>query len=53
VGSANILATGALSPTTNSATANGLPTNGATVYVRLYSLINGSWLYTDYTYKAE
>jgi hypothetical protein len=29
---------------------NNLPTNGATLYARLYSLINGAWQHTDYTY---
>jgi hypothetical protein len=29
-----------------------LPTNGATVYARLFSKINGAWQSTDYTYKA-
>ena len=28
----------------------GIPTNGATLYARLYSWINGAWQYTDYTY---
>jgi hypothetical protein len=32
------------------ATVAGLPTNGATLYVRLWSMINGVWLFTDYTY---
>ena len=31
---------------------SGLPTNGQTVYVRLYSLIAGAWQHNDYTYKA-
>jgi len=35
------------------ATVTDLPTNGVTVYVRLYSLINGAWQYTNYTYIAE
>jgi len=30
-----------------------LPSNGSTVYVRLYWLINGAWQYTNYTYKAK
>ncbi len=33
-------------------TVAGLPTNGNTVYVRLWSLINGAWQYIDYTYTA-
>jgi len=33
-------------------TANGLPTNGSTIYVTLYSLISGSWTPNAYTYTA-
>ena len=36
--------------TNQSVTVNNLPTDGSTIYVRLYSLINGNWLYRDYTY---
>jgi len=35
-----------------SATVTGLPINGATLYVRLFSLINAAWQYNDYTYTA-
>ena len=38
--------------TSLSATVAGLPTNGSTLYVRLYSLIGGTWLSNDYTYTA-
>ena len=38
---------------TTSANVTGLPTNGATVYVRLLSKINGAWQYNDYTYTAQ
>ena len=31
---------------------SGLPTNGSTVYVTLYSLIGGKWLSNQYTYTA-
>jgi hypothetical protein len=31
---------------------NGLPTNGSTVYVTLYTLQNGNWLSNAYTYTA-
>jgi hypothetical protein len=34
-------------------TVSGLPTNGGTVYVRLYSKINGAWRSIDYTYTAH
>jgi hypothetical protein len=35
-----------------SAAAAGLPVNGRTLYVRLWSLIGGAWQYADYTYTA-
>ncbi|MGD0784340.1 MAG: Ig-like domain repeat protein [Sedimentisphaerales bacterium] len=35
-----------------SATINGLPQNGSTLYVRLWWQISGNWQYTDYTYTA-
>ncbi|MGA2048805.1 MAG: hypothetical protein ABSG96_14000 [Terracidiphilus sp.] len=34
-------------------TVNGLPTNGETIYARLYSIIGGVTYYNDYTYKAK
>jgi trimeric autotransporter adhesin len=33
-------------------TVSGLPTDGSTVYVTLYTLQNGNWLSTIYTYTA-
>jgi hypothetical protein len=30
----------------------GLPTNGATIYVRLWTQLSGNWLYNDYSYTA-
>ena len=33
-----------------SATVNNIPTDGAPLYVRLYSVINGVYQYNDYTY---
>jgi hypothetical protein len=33
-------------------TVSGLPTDGSTVYVTLYSLVNGQWLSNEYTYTA-
>ena len=33
-------------------TVNGLPTNGSTIYVTLYSLIGGLWSGNGYTYTA-
>jgi len=38
--------------TATQASVTGLPTNGATLYARLYSWINGAWQYHDYTYTA-
>jgi hypothetical protein len=40
--------------TGTSETVSGLPANGGgTLFVRLYSKIDGVWLYNDYTYRAE
>ena len=38
--------------TTTSATVSNLPSDGSTVYVRLFSLIAGAWQFNDYTYTA-
>jgi hypothetical protein len=35
-----------------SVTVSGLPTNGSTIYVRLWSRISGAWQFNDYTYTA-
>src|ERR1017187_6129646 len=35
-----------------SATVSSLPTDGSTLYVRLYWEISGVWSHTDYTYTA-
>jgi hypothetical protein len=50
VGSSNLYHSGATTAT--SVTASGLPTNGETVYARLYTYINGVAVFTDYTYTA-
>jgi len=40
-------------PTTaTSVNVTGLPTNGESIYARLYSLIGGAWRALDYTYTA-
>jgi len=39
--------------TATQASVTNLPTNGETLYARLYSLINGAWQYHDYTYTAR
>jgi len=38
--------------TVTSRTVTGIPTNSVTIYVRLWSLINGRWQYNSYTYTA-
>jgi hypothetical protein len=35
-----------------SQTVNGIPTDGSTVYVKLWTLLGGAWQFNDYTYKA-
>jgi len=35
-----------------SRTVNGIPTNGATIYVRLWTLTGGGWQFNDYSYMA-
>jgi hypothetical protein len=35
-----------------SVTVTGLPTNGSTVYVKLWWKVNGSWQSEDYTFTA-
>lgn len=42
---------GPTTASTLSATVTGIPTNGATVYVRLFVEVQGNWQATDYTYK--
>ena len=51
VGSSNVYNSGNVTAT--SETVSGLPSNGQTFHVRLYSLINGAWQPTDYTYVAS
>ncbi|NVN93404.1 MAG: hypothetical protein HXX11_22800, partial [Desulfuromonadales bacterium] len=50
-GASNIAMSNATTGT--STTINGLPTNGSTIYVRLFSQINGAWQFNDYTYTAS
>jgi len=38
--------------TSLSRTVTGIPIDGRTIYVRLWSSLSGGWQYTDYTYKA-
>ena len=51
VGSRNLYNSGNVTATTE--TVSGLPSDGSTIYARLYWLINGAWQYADYTYVAE
>ena len=39
--------------TSTSATIAGIPTDGRTIYVRIWSLINGAWQYSDSTYTTK
>jgi hypothetical protein len=32
---------------------NNIPTTGGTLYARLYSLVNSTWVYTDYTFTES
>jgi hypothetical protein len=41
-----------LATTVFSAKVTGLPTDGSTVYVTMYSLINGQWQNNQYTYTS-
>jgi hypothetical protein len=50
-GSANLY--NSASVTTTSVTVPTLPSKGATVYVRLWYRINGTWQFTDYTYTEQ
>jgi hypothetical protein len=51
IGSNNIYGIGQTEKT--SVTVSNLPTNGKTVYARLYYLVGSVWQYTDYTYTAQ
>jgi hypothetical protein len=48
VGSKNLYDSGSTTGTTE--TVSGLPTDGVTLYARLWSLIDGKWQSNDYTY---
>jgi hypothetical protein len=50
-GSSSLYASGWL--TTTSTTVASLPARGATVYARLYSMVNGAVEYNDYTYTEQ
>jgi sugar lactone lactonase YvrE len=50
-GSSSLYVSG--STTATSVTVATLPARGATVYARLYSMINGAWQFTDYTFTES
>jgi hypothetical protein len=50
-GSSSLYTSGWL--TTTSTTVTSLPAKGATVYARLYSLVNGVVEHNDYTYTEQ
>ena len=43
---------GSTSVTVRSLTVNNIPSDGRTIYVRLFSKVKKSWITKDYTYKA-
>jgi hypothetical protein len=51
-GAHDYYSSGSLPTSTLSATVSGLPTNGSSVYVTLYWMINGSWTPNPYTFTA-
>jgi hypothetical protein len=51
-GSADIYNSNQLSATTLSRAVSGLPTDGRTLYVRLWWFANGAWSYADYSYRT-
>jgi hypothetical protein len=51
-GGNNYYSSGNLGVVYTTPTVTGLPTNGSTIYVTLYDLVNGSWVSNPYTYTA-
>lgn len=51
-GATNYHNSGTLSSSVLSRTVSGLPVNGSTVYVRLFTKLGSSWVSNDYTYQA-
>ena len=50
-GSSNVYnSAGATTTALTSGLISNIPTNGGTLYARIYSWINGAWQYNDYTY---
>jgi hypothetical protein len=51
-GASDVYQSGSLPATTQSVTVPGIPVNGSTIYVTLYSLMGGQWISNAYTYTA-
>jgi|GEM_PF-723530 len=51
-GTRNYYDSGSLPSTTSSHTATGIPENGSTIHVRLWSRLNGVWHHRDYSYQT-
>jgi hypothetical protein len=51
-GAHDIYSSGSISSRTRSATVNGLPTNGTTIYVTLYTELSSIWAGNTYTYTT-
>ena len=50
-GTANLGSSGTVLSVT-SLTVTGLPTDGRTIWVRIHTLLNGTWYFNDYSYTA-
>ncbi|MDQ6740650.1 MAG: hypothetical protein M3021_09895 [Actinomycetota bacterium] len=51
-GGADVFSSGLLTSSVAAMSVSGLPTNGSTIYLRLWSLVNGTWLANDYFYVS-
>ena len=52
-GASDVFNSNQLAASTTAATVSGLPTDGRTLYVRLWSLLSSGWTFNDYTYTAS
>jgi FtsP/CotA-like multicopper oxidase with cupredoxin domain len=52
VGGFDYGSSGLVSGTSASATLTGLPVNGSTIHIRLWSLLGSGWVFSDYSYQA-
>ena len=53
LGAGDLYNSGSLATSVLTGTPVGLPTDGRRIYVRLWSLVGGAWLYNDYSYTAS